>query len=270
MLQPGVGLNLPLPDAAASTNLKTAFALAQGVHRAPGAEERHRGDGDQRDPADRRLLDLLRRRRRRASGEKAKTIVAWIEELVHIMLQDHRRRDVVRPGRGVRGDGRRRHDAGPRHPRDLREVHGRVLFRTGHPVGPPRVRGLRLPRRRRLQAARADQGAARARVQHRLERGRLPEDAGAAREVRRQQQDLELRAAAGLLVQPRRLDDVLHVRRAVHRAGLRHRTDGLPADHDAADPDGDEQGHGRRAARLAGGRSRRRSRRSISPRPDCC
>ena len=43
--------------------------------------------------------------------------------------------------------------------------------------------------------------------------------ASASRKTHRQ-----LRAAAGLLVQPRRLDDVLHLRDAVHRPGLRHRT----------------------------------------------
>jgi Na+/H+-dicarboxylate symporter len=34
-----------------------------------------------------------------------------------------------------------------------------------------------------------------------------------------------VRAAARLLVQPRRLDDVLHLRGDVHRPGLRHRTE---------------------------------------------
>ncbi len=44
---------------------------------------------------------------RRASGEKAKTIVAWVEDLVAHHAEDHRLRDDVRPGRGVRGDGLR-------------------------------------------------------------------------------------------------------------------------------------------------------------------
>ena len=54
----------------------------------------------------------------------------------------------------------------------------------------------------------------------------LPQDARGARALRRQQPDRELRAAGRLLVQSRRLDDVLHIRGHVHRAGLRHRHSG--------------------------------------------
>ena len=70
---------------------------------------------------------------------------------------------------------------------------------------------------------RADQGAVPARVRDRELGGRLSEDPRALDRFGVQAQDLELRAADGLLVQPRRLDDVLHLRDAVHRAGLRHR-----------------------------------------------
>ena len=51
----------------------------------------------------------------------------------------------------------------------------------------------------------------------------LPEDHRAAGRVRRARAHLGLRPAAGLLVQPRRLDDVPGVRRAVHRPGVRDR-----------------------------------------------
>ena len=51
-------------------------------------------------------------------------------------------------------------------------------------------------------------------------RSRLPEDPGRARSLRRQAQDLQLRDADGLFLQSGRLDDVLHLRDAVHRAGL--------------------------------------------------
>ena len=50
-----------------------------------------------------------------------------------------------------------------------------------------------------------------------------PRTLEALRPLRRAAPDRELRPAAGLLVQPRRLDDVLHLRDPVHRAGLRHR-----------------------------------------------
>ncbi|MFO1112692.1 MAG: cation:dicarboxylase symporter family transporter [Rhodospirillales bacterium] len=63
-VRPGaVGLNLPLPDAGTATNLKTSSLIAQGFRHPPRAEELLRGDGQQRDPADRRLRHLLRRRR---------------------------------------------------------------------------------------------------------------------------------------------------------------------------------------------------------------
>ncbi len=80
-----------------------------------------------------------------------------------------------------------------------------------------------------------------------------PEDSRFARPLRRAAQDLELRAAHGLLVQPRRLDDVLHVRDHLHSAGLRHRFADLDAAHHDGDPDADLQRHGGRAARIAGG-----------------
>ena len=49
-----------------------------------------------------------------------------------------------------------------------------------------------------------------------------------------QPQDHQLRAADGLFVQSRRLDDVLHLRHHVHRAGLQHPARARPADHHAA------------------------------------
>ena len=69
ILRPGDDLNLPLPDAGASTNLKAAsLSLKEFVtHLVP--EARRRGDGQQRDPADRRVLGVLRRRRRGARRE---------------------------------------------------------------------------------------------------------------------------------------------------------------------------------------------------------
>ncbi len=71
--------------------------------------------------------------------------------------------------------------------------------------------------------------------------------------VRLQQPRRLVRAAARLFVQPRRLDDVLHLRGDVHRPGLWHRDERRQPDHHAADPDGHLEGHGRRAARVAGG-----------------
>ncbi|CAB5179066.1 putative sodium:dicarboxylate symporter family protein [Burkholderia cenocepacia] len=69
-----------------------------------------------------------------------------------------------------------------------------------------------------------------------------PKILDAPRPLRREAQDLELRDADGLFVQPRRLDDVLHVRVAVHRAGVQHAPVARHADHDAAGPDAHVEG----------------------------
>ena len=81
----------------------------------------------------------------------------------------------------------------------------------------------------------------------------VPENAGRPRAFRRAQPDRRFRAADRLLVQPRWLDDVLHLRHRVHRPGLRHRNVARHPDHDDAGADADLERHGRRAARFAGG-----------------
>ena len=71
ILRPGDNLNLPLPDAQAATNLKVASLSAKDfvTHLVPRSDRR--GDGEQRDPADRRVLALLRRRLRGARRARA-------------------------------------------------------------------------------------------------------------------------------------------------------------------------------------------------------
>jgi len=62
ILRPGDNLNLPLPDAEASTNLKVAsLSMKEFV-----AAFDRRGDGDQRNPANRCVLAVLRCRLRGA------------------------------------------------------------------------------------------------------------------------------------------------------------------------------------------------------------
>ena len=70
---------------------------------------------------------------------------------------------------------------------------------------------------------RADPRAADDRVLDRVVGGRLSQDAGRPEPLRRLVADFGLRAAARLLVQPRRHDDVLHLRERLHRADLSHR-----------------------------------------------
>ena len=98
-----------------------------------------------------------------------------------------------------------------------------------------------------------------------------PAHAGGARPVRRAAADRQLRPAARLFVQSRRLDDVHDLRDDCSSPRPMASTSTLgAADRDAADPDGHLQGHGRRAARQPGGDRRDALASSTSPRPGCC
>ncbi|SQB84036.1 Uncharacterised protein [Clostridium sporogenes] len=217
---------------------------AEGFRRPHGAEVDRRGDGEQRDPADRRVLDVLRRRARRTRrarqdpGRRDRPARARDAE-------DHRLRDEARAARGDGRDGVDRRDQRVVDPAEVRGVHGRLLREPRAAVGHARHGRAAVPRSPRVQAARADQGSVHAVVRDRELGSRVSEDPRRARPVRRAPQDLELRDADGLFVQPRRLDDVLHVRDAVHRAGVRHPPVARHAGHDAADPDADVEGDGR-------------------------
>ena len=69
-LHPGVGLNLPIPPSNAASGVETAaFNLKDFVsHVVPAIDLR--GDEQQRNPADRRLLHLLRSRAHRRRGDR--------------------------------------------------------------------------------------------------------------------------------------------------------------------------------------------------------
>ena len=75
------------PTRRPSTNLKVASLSTEGFRHAPGAALDRRGDGDQRDPADRGVLAVLRRRLRGARRARAQTLVEGIEELSHVILK---------------------------------------------------------------------------------------------------------------------------------------------------------------------------------------
>ena len=62
LFQPGENLGLPLPDIGAVRQPRDVEVHGQGLRQPPRAEVVRRGDGQQRDPADRRVLDVLRRR----------------------------------------------------------------------------------------------------------------------------------------------------------------------------------------------------------------
>ncbi len=131
ILRPGDNLNLPLPDAEASTNLKVAsLSMKEFVaHLVP-----------------RSIVEAM------ATNEILQIVVfslffgvacAALGERV-----DHRLRHGAGADRSVRVDGRDRDDPRPRHPRDLWQVRHRVLLRTCRAVEPPdrrRLRDLRSP-----------------------------------------------------------------------------------------------------------------------------
>ena len=87
LLQPGAGLALPLPDAAAATGLEDRLAQLPGLHHPGLPDERVSGDGRQQDPADPRLLDLLRLRRRVAHGQQSPTVLVGWSKLAHGMFK---------------------------------------------------------------------------------------------------------------------------------------------------------------------------------------
>src|SRR5262245_21728500 len=73
-----------------------------------------------------------------------------------------------------------------------------------------------------------------ARFFNREQRSGLSENDGAAREISNQQKDYQLRPADGLFVQSGWIDDVLHLRDHVHRAGVQHPAWSGAADYNAS------------------------------------
>jgi Na+/H+-dicarboxylate symporter len=86
LMKPGVGLNLPLPDAAASTNLKTgSLSLKEFVaHLVPRSVIEAMATNEILQIV---VFSIFFGVAAASLGEKAKTIVAWIEDLVQIMLK---------------------------------------------------------------------------------------------------------------------------------------------------------------------------------------
>ncbi len=162
---------------------------------------------------------------RRTAKEKAQAVLALVEQIASIMLRVTGYVMLFAPSSRCSPHWhppRRRARRG--HPHlHLCEIRGRVLCCTGHIVAAALRRGLCDPPRQ--CAVRRGAHAHAARFLHRQLRGRLSATAGEARRDRPAAQDRQFRAAAGLFVQPRRFDDVLHLRGALHRAGLcQHRS----------------------------------------------
>ena len=86
LMQPGVGLNLPLPDAGASTNLKTgSLSLKEFVtHLVPKSVIEAMAMNEILQIV---VFSIFFGVAAASLGDKAKTIVAWVEDLTHIMLK---------------------------------------------------------------------------------------------------------------------------------------------------------------------------------------
>ncbi|KAF1852476.1 hypothetical protein Lal_00037208 [Lupinus albus] len=194
----------------------------QGILQPPGAQVDCGSHGAERDPAGGGVFHVLRHcpggagRARQAPAGRHRRPVAH-------HAQDHRLRHEVCARGGVCRHGC---NGGRQWPGDP-EAH--------------------------LPPAGADQGSLPAGLRHRQLGGGLSEAAGRAGPLWRQAQDLQLRHADGVFLQPRRFDDLLHLRYALHRAGLWHPHAHLHPDHHDAGADADLQGHRGRSARLAGG-----------------
>ena len=212
LLQPGHNLGLPLPDIGASANLATAkFTLKDFVsHLVPKSFAEAMANNEILQIV---VFSMFFGVALAALGEKGKTLVAAIDELAHVMLKITGYVMKLAPiavfaamAATVAVNGL---EILLRFAVFMGDFYLGLFILWGLLV----ARRLRGPRAARVQAADADQGGVHALLRHRQLGGRVPEDPRRARPLRREAQDLELRHADGLLVQPRRLDDVLHLRR---------------------------------------------------------
>lgn len=84
---PGAGLNLAVPKEGGGYRPGGQRHEPERVPVAHHPHQHHRGDGQQRDPADRGVLDVLRHRRRVAGEKFNAPLVAALNVVSHIMLK---------------------------------------------------------------------------------------------------------------------------------------------------------------------------------------
>uniref|UniRef100_A0A0N5A4K1 LigA n=1 Tax=Parastrongyloides trichosuri TaxID=131310 RepID=A0A0N5A4K1_PARTI len=226
--------------------------LAAWLHHPPGADLDLRRHGQERDPADRRLLGLRRHGGRRP-GRQGPGGAAPGRTGRSDHAEGHRVRDEAGPAGDLCGPRLDHRDAGPGDAGGLRQVRRRLLCDHGRAVGAAVHRRLLRHRKARDPAVRRDPHPGPAGLLDRQLGSRLSADPRRPAEGRRASSHRLVRVAAGLLVQPRRFDALLHLRDHLHHPGARRAPDGPTADLHAAAADGDLEGHRRRAARLAGG-----------------
>ena len=133
-LQPGVGLNLPIPPATAASGVETAaFNLKDFVtHLVPASIFEAMATNEILQIV---VFSLFFGVALTAVGEGGKPIVRGVEALVAGHAPGDRLRDALRAVRGVHGGHQRDRRAGPGDHRDLRQVRRQLLPRPAHPVG---------------------------------------------------------------------------------------------------------------------------------------
>ena len=147
-LQPGHNLGLPLPDIGSATNLATSkFTLKDFVSHL--VQVLRRGHGQQRDPADRGVLHVLRRAGR--AGREGQDAGGGGRRTGARDAQDHGLRDEAGAAGGDGGHGLHRGRQRTGHPAEVRRLHGRLLHQPFHAVGPADPGGLPVPRAARAR-----------------------------------------------------------------------------------------------------------------------
>src|SRR5438105_1558791 len=127
ILRPGDNLNLPLPDAEASTNLKVAsLSMKEFVaHLVPRSIVEAMATNEILQIV---VFSLFFGVACAALGERTRALVEGIEQLSYVILSITGYVMAPCPHRRIRVHGGDRHDPGPRHPRHLRQVRPRVLL----------------------------------------------------------------------------------------------------------------------------------------------
>ena len=250
VLQPGHGLGLTLPEANAATNVQTGSLNIKdfAAHVFPISVVQAMAGNE--------VLQILVFSMffgfalSAVKATLAPDIAKSIDQIVPVMLKftDYVMRFAPA---GVFSNGRGDHHAGRRCPRYLRKVCHALYFGLAvlwSSLSSPAASFWAGPSNPASPASAADDD----RLLDLEQRGGLPEDDRAADEIRRLGTHHRLRAAARLLVQSRRLDDVSDICGAIRRPGLRHRDAHYDPNRHAASVDGDQQGHRRCTARIPG------------------
>ena len=181
ILRPGDHLNLPLPDAQAATNLKVASLSMKDfvTHLVPRSIIEAMANNEILQIV---VFSLFFGVACAALGERAAQAGRRHRAAVARHPHHHRLHHEARAARGVRLDRRHHHHPGARHPRDLRQVRARILYRARAAVDAPGRGRLSVFRQPRDTAGPAGARALPARLLDRVERGGLSEIDGAARQ----------------------------------------------------------------------------------------